>query len=203
MGVQTGLRERKKAETRVALSKAALRLALQHGVESVTAEAIAAEADVAPRTFHNYFSNKEEAIVAELVGRAVEFADALRARPAGEPIWDALHHAIVARLSGSPEEMAELAARMRRVRSSRSILAYQLTVYEQINLVLATAIAERTGTDVERDSYPRLLAAVASVALKTAMGIWIERNCSESLVDLATDALTQLRAGLPEPHPST
>jgi len=33
MGVETGRLERKKAETRVALSKAAMRLALEHGVE--------------------------------------------------------------------------------------------------------------------------------------------------------------------------
>ena len=60
-----GRRERKKAATRSALCRAAMRLALERGVENVTLEAIAAEADVAPRTFHNYFASKEDAIVAE------------------------------------------------------------------------------------------------------------------------------------------
>ena len=201
--MQTGLRERKKAETRAALSKAAMRLALERGVENVTAEAIAAAADVAPRTFHNYFSGKEEAIVAELVEGAAGLADALRARPAAEPVWDALHHAIVAEVSGRPEELAEMAARMRMIRSSRSLLAPRLTVFEQVSRVLATAIAERTGTDAERDLYPRLLAAVVAAALKTAMDAWIEGNGSASLVELATDALAQLRAGLPDPRAST
>jgi AcrR family transcriptional regulator len=77
MSGQTGMRERKKAATRAALSAAAMRLALERGMENVTAEAIAEAADVAPRTFHNYFSSKEEAIVAELLERGKGFADAL------------------------------------------------------------------------------------------------------------------------------
>jgi AcrR family transcriptional regulator len=201
MSVQTGLRERKKAATRAALSHAAMRLALDRGVDNVTAEAIAAAADVAPRTFHNYFASKEEAIVAVLVDRATGFADALRARPAGEPVWDALHHAIVAELSGPPDAMAELVAHMRLVTSSRSLLAYHLTVFEEINRLLASAIAERTRTDPGRDLYPRLHAAVAAVALKTALEMWIEGDSDASPVALATDALAQLRAGLPEPPP--
>jgi AcrR family transcriptional regulator len=200
MTMQTGLRERKKAATRATLSRVAMQLALERGVERVTAEAIAAAADVAPRTFHNYFASKEEAIVAVMVDRARGFADALRARPAGEPIWDALHHAIIAELSGPPEAMAELLAQMRMLKSSKSLRAHTLTIFEAIDQLLLTAIAERTGSDVERDVYPRLLAAVAAAALKTSVLMWEEDDNREATpVALATDALRQLQAGLPEP----
>ena len=57
------LRERKKAETWTALHEAAASLALQHGVEQTTVEAIAASAGVSPRTFFNYFQAKEDAIL--------------------------------------------------------------------------------------------------------------------------------------------
>ena len=57
------LRERKKAETWAALHEAAASLALQHGVDQTTVEAIAASAGVSPRTFFNYFEVKEDAIV--------------------------------------------------------------------------------------------------------------------------------------------
>jgi AcrR family transcriptional regulator len=148
MDVGAGRRERKKAETRCALSKAAMRLALEHGVDNVTAEGIAMAADVAPRTFHNYFASKEEAIVGELVDRATGFADALRARPAGEPIWDSLQHAVVAMLSKPPEEgLADQVTQMRMLKSSRLLLAQQLTVFEQVHRVLVAAVAERTRTD--------------------------------------------------------
>ena len=57
------LRERKKAETWAALHEAAASLALEHGVDQTTVEAIAASAGVSPRTFFNYFEVKEDAIV--------------------------------------------------------------------------------------------------------------------------------------------
>lgn len=203
MDVGAGRRERKKAETRCALSKAAMRLALERGIENVTAEGIAMAADVAPRTFHNYFASKEEAIVGELVDRATGFADALRARPAGEPIWDSLQHAVVAMLSKSPEEgLVDQVTQMRMLKSSRLLLAQQLTVFEQVHRVLVAAVAERTRTDPERDVYPQLLASVAAIAVKTAVNVWDGSDASVSLTDVATDALAQLRAGLPEPEVS-
>jgi len=61
--VSLPLRERKKAETWTALHDAAASLALQHGVEQTTVEAIAASAGVSPRTFFNYFQAKEDAIL--------------------------------------------------------------------------------------------------------------------------------------------
>jgi AcrR family transcriptional regulator len=142
MNVQVGMRERKKAETRAALRQAALRLALERGVENVTAEAIAAVTDVAPRTFHNYFANKEEAVVAELIERLIGLADTLRARPVGEPVWDSLQHATVAMLSGQPPEMTKV---MRMIKTSRSLQGPLLAAFDRGSRVLAIAIAERTG----------------------------------------------------------
>jgi len=55
---------RKKLAVRQALGSAALRLAVERGLENVTVEDITAEADVSLRTFGNYFSSKYEAIAA-------------------------------------------------------------------------------------------------------------------------------------------
>ena len=51
--VKPGLRERQAAETRAALSLAAIRLCIQRGWENVTVDDIAAVANVSPRTFRN------------------------------------------------------------------------------------------------------------------------------------------------------
>ncbi|MEO3933795.1 helix-turn-helix domain-containing protein [Micrococcaceae bacterium Sec7.4] len=57
------LRERKKAETWAALHEAAASLALRHGVDETTVEAVASSAGVSARTFFNYFQVKEDAIL--------------------------------------------------------------------------------------------------------------------------------------------
>lgn len=61
-----GLRERKKRERGHALRQAALELALENGYSNVTVEDICERCGVSRRTFFNYFTSKEEA----LLGRA-------------------------------------------------------------------------------------------------------------------------------------
>lgn len=195
----TGLRERKKARTRTALASAAMRLALELGVENVTVEAIAEAADVSPRTFRNYFSGKEEAIVAELVDGMGYIADGLRARPAGEPLWESLHHALSFSSFLPPEQLEQLAVKVRMVRASSSLLGSQLAIFERLGEQLTVVIAERTGTDARTDLYPRLTGVVAANALRLAVFMWLENEGESDLAELTADALARLRAGLPEP----
>src|SRR5436189_3170704 len=91
-----GMRERKKLATREALSAAALRLALENGPENVRVDEIAEAAGVSPRTYNNYFSSREQAIVAAISAeRALRIAAALRDRPADEPLSEAVITAVV------------------------------------------------------------------------------------------------------------
>src|SRR5215813_12209188 len=90
-----GRRERKKRATRAALSDAALRLSVERGVDNVTVEQIADEADVSLRTFFNYFSSKEEAVVAGDVATAESLVEVFRGRPSDESVFDALRHAVL------------------------------------------------------------------------------------------------------------
>src|SRR5262245_34114924 len=93
MTAAVGRRERKKAATRDALREAALRLAARHGVVNVTVEQIATEADIAVRTFFNYFSSREEALVATLTASAEALITEFRARPPTESVLEALRQA--------------------------------------------------------------------------------------------------------------
>ena len=195
----TGLRERKKAQTRTALASAAMRLALERGVENVTADAIAEAADVSPRTFRNYFSGKEEAIVAELVDGMGYIADGLRARPPGEPLWESLGHALMFSAFLPPEQLEQLAVKVRMVMASKALLGSQLAIFERLGEQLTAVIAERTGTDASSDLYPRLTGVVAANALRLAVFMWLESEGESDLAELTADALAQLRAGLPEP----
>src|ERR1700686_4935193 len=94
-GRPTGLRERKKLATRQALGAAAMRLAVERGLENVLVEDIAAAAEVSPRTFNNYFASKYEAICALALDRSFQIGEALRERPASESLWDAVRNAVL------------------------------------------------------------------------------------------------------------
>ncbi len=57
-----GLRERKKAQTRADLERAAVELALDRELDAVTIDDICARVPVSHRTFFNYFDCKEDAL---------------------------------------------------------------------------------------------------------------------------------------------
>src|SRR3982751_5368980 len=101
-----GLRERKKQETRAALSWAAIHLIVERGYDRVLVEDIANEAGVSPRTFNNYFSSKAEAVASRHLDRCLRRAEVLCERPAGEPLWEAITQAVLSQFEPGPEVAA-------------------------------------------------------------------------------------------------
>ncbi|MFI6519363.1 TetR family transcriptional regulator [Spirillospora sp. NPDC050679] len=198
MSVELSLRERKKAATRAALGRAAMLLAVERGPDGVTVEAIADAAGVSPRTFHNYFPGKEEAIVACLTDGAESLIDGLRARPADEPIWESLRLA-VRELLLRPETREETGALLRLVRDRPALFAQHLSGLGEMERRISEVIAARTGTDADRDLYPHLLAGSVGNAMRTATDLWASGRTGADLADLVDEAFARLRAGLPGP----
>lgn len=200
---RTGLRERKKQETRVALSWAAIRLCVERGVGDVRVEDIAAEAGVSLRTFRNYFSSKAEAIAARHHDRFRRIADELRARPADEPLWDALRAAVLSgftlgRDGASAPEQTWLSG-MRLLFTEPSLQGEMFKANALAQAELAAAIAERTGADVTRDLHPELAAAVVGTACTVAMGRWLHADPPVPMTTRLAEAIDAVAAGLPVP----
>lgn len=87
------LHERRKFQTRREIAEAALTLFARDGYDQVGVDAIAEEAGVALRTFYRYFSAKDEVLSPIITAGTTELLAAIVARPAAEPLAEALEHA--------------------------------------------------------------------------------------------------------------
>jgi len=196
-----GRRERKKLATRHALSSAALQLAVERGLENVTIEDITDRADVALRTFSNYFASKHEAICAFAADRARRIGASLLERPASEPLWEALINAVLQHYDGTDQAFGqESMVAIGLVVNSPAIRGEYLKIHSEMQDALAVAIAERTGTDPETDMYPQILAAAVTAASQVAVRHWYRADPPERLRPIIERALRQLAAcsGTPE-----
>jgi AcrR family transcriptional regulator len=204
----SGLRERKKAETRTALSWAAIRLTVERGFDNVKVEDIAEAAGVSPRTFNNYFGSKAEAIVSRHLDRSLRAADALRSRPADEPLWQAITAAAMAQFEPGPEleampmiDQDQWVAGLRAMVADPALQGEMLRAGAAAEAGIAAAVAERTGTDPKQDMYPHLVAAALTSASNVAMQHYLRVGPSVGMDVLLPEALAQIAAGLPTPPP--
>jgi AcrR family transcriptional regulator len=196
-----GRRERKKLQTHRALSTAARELALARGLDGLTVEDIADAADVSVRTFFNYFSCKEEALVGVEPAVLAELGAELEDRPAGESPLEALKAVLASGVDDVAEAMRRWSLRTELVRRHPSLLPRHLAALAEIEAALVRALAARLGTDPVTDPFPAIAVAAAMGTLRAAVASWEDAGRRGSL-DAAVDAaFATLAAGLPAPRP--
>ncbi len=200
----TGLRERKKRETRLTLSRVTIGLLVARGWDEVTVEDIAAAANVSERTFRNYFTSKAEAVAASHLERALVVADELRARPAKEPLWAAVVEAAKKSVTSAPSSSGGWdeahVERVKLVLSHPSLHAELLRADDIAKNELAEAIAERLGLDAERDLFPQLAASVTAAGIATAMRHWMLTDPTGSVLPVLDRVFHEIGRGLPVPE---
>jgi AcrR family transcriptional regulator len=197
--MSSGLRERKKAETRAALQDAALRLAAQHGVDKVSIEAIADAVGVSPRTFFNYFPSKEDAIVGMSPAVPSPVAGLLRGRPADEAPLDALRVAIKGSVERLQEDPDRWEMRRQLVLRHPELAARYAARLAQVEQDLVIEIAGRLGLDPDHDLNPGTVVGAAMSAARVAMTVWQNFDHPPDLEGLIDRAFDQLESGLVRP----
>lgn len=180
-----GLRERKKQATREALREAALRLAVERGPDQVRIEDIAAAAGVSPRTYHNYFASREQAIVSAVtVDREARIAAAVAARPPGARLADAVVDAVLGQYTdretttdtdtdaGAAAGAGERGHEALLLITSRAALRDAfLDTTAGIEPPLTAVLTERLGD--ARAQTARVLAASVAAAVRIALEGWL------------------------------
>ena len=172
--------ERRRLETALEIQRATLALAEEQGFEHVTTEAIAERAGVSPRTFFNYYSNKEAAAVGHPPGFPDE-AKAAFVRSTG-PLRQDLLVILKANVEQLEERQDIIVGLGRLWRESGRVKWTIDTEIEKHAADLADCLAERTpGMD------PRLRKGLADWTMRLsglAIGRWAEGgadNLTEAL----------------------
>jgi AcrR family transcriptional regulator len=196
---KVGLRERTRNVVRAQLAEAALKLFVEQGFDATTVEQIAAVTGLSRRSFHRYFSSKEDVLGQWFAEMGQQIAAALAARPPDEPSWLALRRAfdgLVHGMSTRPE--AQVMTRM--MLETPALHASHLHKYAHWRTLLADVLQHRDTTDGSRPARIAAiaLAGAALASLESAQEQWVTEGNQrplDELTDEAMNAVAPLTAG--------
>jgi AcrR family transcriptional regulator len=177
----TGLRERKKQQTRLRIIEIALDLCDTQGFDATTVEQIANAADVSPRTVNRYFDSKEDIVLGPVQDFDVAVAETLCGLPVGGNELEALREALLqvidqAAEGSGPVSFRQFQQMQRILRSSPAVNARSLEHADNKSIAIAAVVAERLGT--QPDALP----------VRLIVGAWqlighLGMECSDGMFD--------------------
>lgn len=182
------LRERRRRETRLEITRAALDLFEQKGVAATTVDEIARAAGVSPSTFFRQFPTKEESILGGDVDIEADIDDWLASTdPADIDLagMEAIYERAAVRLVEASDETRSRVLRTRRLIVGDAHLRATAIALDATTMCrLTDAVASKLG-DRESLSYARLLVEGAGMTLRIAFDDWATRVDAGEDADLA------------------
>lgn len=137
-----------KQQTRQLIADTAFTLFAERGFEGVPVAEIARQAGVSEATVFNYFPAKEDLIYGRMRGFEADLLAAVRERPRGQPVLDAVREYLLTRkgllANPDPEAGARLRALSRIVTASPALRARERQIYDEATSALADLIAAET-----------------------------------------------------------
>ena len=186
---ELGLRERKRRATRRAIQLAALRLVAERGLDNVTIDEVSRVADISPRTYFNYFSSKEEAILgdppslpeSDAVERFISNAD-------GTTLLDGLVTVLIEAGDRTMEDAELIQLRHSLVKDYPQLFAIRMSKMRDFEEQVTGAIARRLKHDDpagEASFIERRARLITLVALGVIRHAWASWATSEPKTELS------------------
>jgi AcrR family transcriptional regulator len=189
-----GLRERKKAKTKAAIRREAVRLFRDRGYAATTVEQIAAAAEVAPSTVFRYFPTKQDLILTD--DYDLPFVVLFQAQPPELGPIEAGRRAVRKILSEMPD--AELAAQRDRwtlMLSVPELWAANLSNIDGTLQLMAEQVGRRIGREPTDPAVRACTGAMFGIMLTVALE-WA-KDPDMNLVTAIDEALASLENGIP------
>lgn len=149
MTAEPGLRERKKQQTRQLIFETAARLFADRGFDAVTVAEVARAADVSEVTVFNYYPTKEDLYFGGMEAFEARLVDAVRERPAGEPVLDAFARPIDTGFDNllDPDRAPIIARSATLIAASPALQTREREVVARCTRALAHVLAAEAGVD--------------------------------------------------------
>ena len=195
---EPGLRERKRLATRRTIQLTAIDLVAERGLENVTVDEISRNSDVSPRTFFNYFTSKEQALIGD--GPALPDEGAVAGFVASDGDVLTGIGELIAIASDQNQFEHELTLKRREVlRSYPHLFAIRMASLRHFEEDLTEIIARRlrmgepalAGTELANRA--KLLTLMATAAMKHAWTCWAEAPVEGELAARVRDSFRQMR----------
>lgn len=183
---ELGLRERKRLATRRAIELAALELVGQHGLSGVTVDEISRVADVSPRTFFNYFTSKEEAVLGDPPKRPSDEATAEFIGGGTGDLFGDLTDLLIGAWSDASVDLDVTTTRQRVIKQYPELFGLRLFTMRAFESELEEIVAARIANDrpdlvddpaaVQR--MARFGTLVGMAAMRSAWHSWVQEPAS-------------------------
>jgi AcrR family transcriptional regulator len=192
------LRERTRRAVQKEITDAANALFVERGYEVTTIDDIAAAVGMSQRSVFRYFPTKEEIVVGKFDFVADEMLQALRGRPAAEPVWQSLRRVfdLLVPYVDAPgkHEVAEPMQHI--VFSTPALFASYLQKLQQMQDAVVTALRERAETAgapyADDDPAPRALTAAAFGCLVAAQHSWLAGGAKATFAETLDRAMATI-----------
>jgi AcrR family transcriptional regulator len=198
----SGLRERRKQQTRQAISDVATAMFVERGFDEVTISQVADAAGVAKMTVTNYFPRKEDLVFDRAEAVIGQLARVIETRAPGESMLAAIRRDYAEAVARADVTLGMSSTAFARMVADSPVLSSRgLEMLYQRERALGDAIAAETGTDTPQQ---RLVAALLASVHRVLYAEAAERSLAgqprsticEFLAQAATEAFDMLEPSL-------
>jgi AcrR family transcriptional regulator len=191
-----GLRDRKKDRTRRRVHSTALALFAERGYDHVTVEDVADACELSRATIFRYFPTKEHLVVGVEPDRLADLRDAFEQRPADEPVFDSIRHALVAVAQRYEDDRDELLIVSGIVRGHPALQARAEGLRAEWRSAFAELILPRITRGRRAGLRARVLAGAVVAAMAVAVEEWLATDDpAADLADVLGEAMALLATG--------